>query len=62
MYSHEANGHAYIYIETNGDREKSSHQFTLGGMDSNTYLFNLINKSMNETRNIFDDEEENKNW
>ena len=25
-------------------------------------LFNLINKSMNETRKIFEDEEKNKNW
>jgi hypothetical protein len=28
-YSHEANGHAYTYIKTNGDRKQASHPFIL---------------------------------
>lgn len=48
-YSHEANGHAYIYVITNGDRQKASHNFSSGNSDLNRYLFNLINKSINET-------------
>ncbi len=49
MYSHEANGHGYVYVITNGDRKKASHDFSSGNTDLNRYLFNLINKSMNET-------------
>ncbi len=48
-YSHEANGHAYVYIKTNGDRQRASHQYTAGNVDLNRTLFELINKSINET-------------
>jgi RHS repeat-associated protein len=50
-YSHETNGHAYVYIITNGDRAKASHNYGQGEKDLNRYLFNLINKSINETIN-----------
>ena len=49
IYSHEANGHAYVYIITKGDRKEASHQYGLGNTDLNRSLFDLINKSMNET-------------
>ena len=48
-YSHEANGHAYTYIETGGDRGKSSHQYIEGGIDANRMLYNRINEAINET-------------
>ena len=48
-YSHEANGHAYMYNVTNGDRPKASHNFAPGNKDLNTDLFKLINKAINET-------------
>ncbi|WP_321333075.1 RHS repeat-associated core domain-containing protein [uncultured Bacteroides sp.] len=48
-YSHEANGHALIYISTDGDRSKASHKYASGGTDLNRYLFYIINKSINET-------------
>ncbi len=48
-YSHEANGHAYMYNVTNGDRSKASHDFAPGNKDLNIDLFKLINKAINET-------------
>ena len=49
IYSHEANGHAYMYNVTNGDRPKASHNFAPGNKDLNIDLFKLINKAINET-------------
>ena len=48
-YSHEANGHAYTYIKTQGDRKQASHQYGNGGVDLNRELFKRINESINET-------------
>jgi RHS repeat-associated protein len=47
MYSHEANGHALMYIRT-GDRTKSGHIIS-GSKDTNTPLINIIKTSKMET-------------
>nr|WP_321480955.1 hypothetical protein [uncultured Bacteroides sp.] len=52
-YSHEVNGHALIYILTNGDRLKASHKYASGGTDLNRYLFDIINKSINENNSKY---------
>ena len=48
MYSHEGNGHAFIYVTTGGDREKASHQFQ-GMTDVNRTLIDRIITSKKET-------------
>jgi RHS repeat-associated protein len=48
MYSHEANGHGKIYIQTNGDRNAASHQ-PKGMRETNKNLVNEIVKSKQET-------------
>jgi len=48
IYSHEANGHAKIYIQTNGDRNAASHQ-PVGMRETNKTLVNEIVKSKQET-------------
>ena len=48
-YSHEANGHAHIYIKTQGNRKQASHQYENGSVDLNRDLFKKINESINET-------------
>ncbi len=48
IYSHEANGHAKIYIQTNGDRNAASHQ-PVGMRETNNTLVNEIVKSKQET-------------
>ncbi len=49
-YSHEGNGHALLYIMTNGNRERSSHKFE--GMDDvNLELKSKIVNSQKETIN-----------
>jgi RHS repeat-associated protein len=47
MYSHEANGHALMYVRT-GDRKQSGHIFE-GSRDTNTPLLNMIKTSKMET-------------
>jgi hypothetical protein len=47
MYSHEANGHALMFIRT-GDRIKAGH-IIVGSKDTNTPLVNMIKKSKMET-------------
>jgi RHS repeat-associated protein len=47
IYSHEANGHAYIFMTT-GDVEKSAHQLS-GMKDNNKILIDRILKSKKET-------------
>ena len=59
LYSHEANGHAYVYMITNGNRKKASHNF-LGSDDLNDDLYKLINRSMNETVKNMDDDDNGK--
>ena len=49
MFSHEAYGHAYFYIITNGNHQQSSHQYEDGNKDLNTALVEWIRKVMNET-------------
>lgn len=52
MYSHEANGHAFIYVTTGGDRERASHQsVTQGGrmIENNVELKQRIIISKQET-------------
>ena len=49
MFSHEAYGHAYFYIITNGNHQQSSHQYGNGNKDLNTTLLEWIRKAMNET-------------
>jgi len=63
LFSHEAYGHAYIYMTTNGDRKKASHQFGAGNKDTNRFLFNVINRSKNETvKNMGDDDNGKNVW
>ncbi len=47
MFAHEGYGHAYVYITT-GDYDKSVHKHGPGNRDLNRYLFELINRAMNE--------------
>jgi len=47
MYSHEANGHALMFVRT-GDRVKSGH-IIIGSTDTNTPLVNMIKSSKMET-------------
>ena len=49
IYSHEANGHGYLYIKTNGDRKQASHWYSTGNIDLNRVLYEIINKSIHET-------------
>ena len=48
MFSHEAYGHAYFYIITNGNHNKSSHNYGGGNKDLNTALLNQIYRAMSE--------------
>ena len=48
MYSHEANGHALMYIRT-GDRKQSAHDTRRTSIDYNIPLRNMIIKSKQET-------------
>ena len=48
IYSHEANGHALLYIRNGGDHKGASHQIT-GTTDYNTTLVNMIVSSKQET-------------
>lgn len=48
VYSHEANGHAHIYITSGGDRERASHQAS-GMTEQNTELKQRIINSKKET-------------
>ncbi len=48
IYSHEANGHAHIYIVTGGDREKASHN-AKGMKEQNQELKTRILESKQET-------------
>ena len=50
MYSHEANGHAKIYIESGGNREAASHQ-PIGMKETNIMLSRAIKDSKKETIN-----------
>ena len=53
-FSHEGYGHAYIYVVSEMDRSMSSHNYDAGLYDRNRILYNIINKSINETtRNFF---------
>ena len=49
IYSHEANGHAYIYVTTGGDRERASHNVTTGWKEQNKELSKRIIDSKKET-------------
>jgi len=49
VFAHEGYGHAYVYVLTNGDRSKSSHNYGTGGKDLNRYLYDMINRAINET-------------
>jgi hypothetical protein len=46
----------------NAMRTIASHQYAPGMKDLNKYLFDLINRLMNETVKNMDDEEQNKNY
>jgi len=59
-YSHEANGHAYVYIITNGDRKKAKHSSSM--INNNPYLYNIINRSKNETIDNMEEEEDENAW
>lgn len=48
MYSHEANGHALMYVRT-GDRKQSGHQVGKGWVETNIPLRDMIIKSKQET-------------
>lgn len=48
-FSHEAYAHGYIYIKTNGDRAKASHQYAAGNKDLNHNLFDKIVRALDET-------------
>jgi len=48
VYSHEANGHTYIYVSSGGDREKASHQ-AVGMKETNTDLKQRIITTKQET-------------
>ncbi len=48
VYSHEANGHTYIYVNSGGDRGKASHQ-AVGMKETNTDLKQRIITSKQET-------------
>ncbi len=50
MFAHEGYGHALVYV-LSGDYNKSSHQYGKSGIDLNRYLFDIINRAMNETVN-----------
>ncbi len=47
-YSHEANGHALLYVRSNGDRQRASHDYQ-GSTDANTELKEMIKSSTRET-------------
>ena len=47
-YSHEANGHVLLYIQT-GDRHQSGHNFLDGNIEGNIRLRNMILNSRKET-------------
>ena len=49
IYSHEANGHAYIYVTTGGDRARASHNVTTGWIEQNNELKVRIIDSKKET-------------
>jgi uncharacterized protein RhaS with RHS repeats len=50
IYSHEGNGHGYLYIKTDADREAASHQTPTGGWkEANMQLKNEILDSKKET-------------
>ena len=50
MYSHEANGHALLYIQNGGDHKGASHQPVDGKwVEGNTTLKNMIIESKKET-------------
>ena len=48
MYSHEANGHALLYILNGGDHDGASHHFE-GSTDTNMILREMILESRKET-------------
>jgi len=48
-YSHEANGHAYIYTTTGGNRLRASHNVTIGWKEQNKELGTRIVDSKKET-------------
>ena len=49
VFSHEGYGHAYIYVYTNGNREKAVHHYLKGGRDSNVILTNHSIRARKET-------------
>jgi len=49
VYSHEANGHAYIYVKTGGDRARASHNVATGWKEQNIDLGTRIIDSKKET-------------
>ena len=48
-FSHEGYGHAFIYVETNGNRNMATHHYLPGGYDNNRRLVDYSIKARKET-------------
>ena len=48
-FAHEAYGHALLYVISNGDRDRASHDFGSGNTDNNKELYEMINSAIQET-------------